>query len=183
MAKKDKKGKSASAAKHSVMGAAKKGPSKNGAAHGTSGPATAHDAEVLIKLYDLRREPVMRKARHFMVVEFWPQSYEEFKALFANFGSEQNGWARQVLSYWDMAAAMVLQGAVHEELFFKTNGEPYFLYVKFRPFMEQLRKDFNPEFMSHIDELANGSHAARERVQRLTESLAARLQTQKAGAH
>jgi hypothetical protein len=77
--------------------------------------ASAKDAQVLMQLYDLRREPVMRLARKFMVSEFWPQSYEEFKGLMLDFGSEGNAFARQCLTYWDMAAAMVLHGAVDED--------------------------------------------------------------------
>src|SRR5262245_12322597 len=93
--------------------------------------ATAQDAQTLIQLYDLRREPVLRAARKYMTFEFWPQSYEELKALFTELGSERNSWARQCLTYWDMAAAMVLHGAIHEDLFFAANGEPYFLWAKF----------------------------------------------------
>jgi|SRR5579872_5088295 len=180
MAKKDKKKKVSASVKHTAAEM-----SRNGASSGASRAATTHDADLLIKLYDLRRDPVMRQARHFMAVEFWPKSYDEFKAIFASFGTEHNAWARQVLSYWDMAAAMVLEGALHEDLFFKTNGELYFLYAKFRPFLEQLRKEFNPEFLSYVEELANHSSAARARVDRLTESIALRFQAQKekAGAH
>ena len=54
--------------------------------------ASSKDAQVLIQLYDLRRETVMRQARKFMAFEFWPQSYDEFKALFMDLGSERNSW-------------------------------------------------------------------------------------------
>src|SRR5215475_4604188 len=93
--------------------------------------ASAKDAQVVIQLYDLRREPVMRAARKFMVSEFWPQNFEEFKTLMLEFGSERNAFARQCLTYWDMAAAIVLHGAVNEELFHATNVEPYFLFAKY----------------------------------------------------
>src|SRR5882724_2513562 len=102
--------------------------------------ATVQDAQILIQLYDLRREPVMRAARKYMAVEFWPQSFDEFAALFADFGSERNSWARQCLTYWDMAAAMVLHGTVQEDLFLAVNGEPFFLFAKFGPYLDQLRK-------------------------------------------
>jgi hypothetical protein len=118
--------------------------------------ATAHDAQVLMQLYDLRRDPVMRAARKFMTSEFWPQNYEEFKAVLTGYGTEQNAWLRQVLTYWDMAAAMVLHGAVHEELFIDGNSEPFFLYAKFGPFLPQARKDFaNGAFGLHLDKLAS----------------------------
>jgi hypothetical protein len=115
--------------------------------------ASAQDAQILMQLYDLRREPVMRAARKFMAVEFWPQNADEFKALFAEFGSERNSWARQCLSYWDMAAAMVLHGAVQEDLFLAVNGEPFFLFAKFGPYLDELRKDYVPDFLANLEEL------------------------------
>ena len=119
---------------------------------------TAKDAQVVIQLYDLRREPVMRAARKFMVSEFWPQSYDEFKALMLDYGSERNAFARQCLTYWDMAAAMVLHGAVNEDLFHATNNEPYFLFAKFGHYLQQLRKEkeyVTPNFLENLEALAS----------------------------
>jgi hypothetical protein len=116
--------------------------------------ATAHDAQVIMQLYDLRRDPVMRAARKFMVSEFWPLSYDEFKAVLTGYGTDHNAYMRQVLTYWDMAAAMVLSGAVNEDLFFATNSELYFLWAKFGEHMPQARSDFaNPEFGLHLEKL------------------------------
>ena len=136
--------------------------------------ATARDAQVLIQLYDLRREPVMRAARKFMVSEFWPQNFDEMKALMLDFGSERNAFARQCLSYWDMAAAMVLHGAVDENLFFATNGEPYFLFAKFGQFLPQLRKEYvSADFLSHLEALANRPQG-KQRVKSLQARVEAR---------
>ena len=142
----------------------------------TKGPKpTPNDADLILKLYDLRREATMRKARDFMAAQFWPQTYDEFKAVVFAFGTEQNAWFRQVWTYWDMATVLVLSGAIHEELFFKTNWEPYFYYAKFRPFIDQARKEMNqPEFMGHIEELANKTPEARDRVKRLEARIKAR---------
>jgi hypothetical protein len=143
--------------------------------------ATAHDAQLLIELYDLRREPVMRAARKFVVSEFWPQNYDEFKAVVTGYGTEPNAWFRQVLTYWNMAAAMVLQGAVSEELFFATNGEPYFLWAKFGKYIPQARKDqIDPEFLSHLEKLVS-SPKAQKRINGLQGRLASR-QAQAAAA-
>jgi hypothetical protein len=134
----------------------------------------ASDAELILKLYKLRGEPVMRAARKFMVSEFWPQSYDEFKALLTAYGTEQNAWFRQVLTYWNMAAAMVLQGAVNEDLFFATNGEPYFLWAKFGQYIPQARKDhIDREFLVHLETLASRPKA-KARIKALQERLAAR---------
>jgi hypothetical protein len=136
--------------------------------------ATAKDAQVLIQLYDLRREPVMRAARKFMVSEFWPQNYDEMKALMFEFGTERNAFARQCLTYWDMAAAMVLHGAVDENLFFATNGEPYFLFAKFGQFFPQLRKEYIVgDFLVHLEGLANRPQG-KQRVKNLQARVEAR---------
>jgi hypothetical protein len=135
----------------------------------------AEDAKVIMQLYDLRREPVMRAARKFMVSEFWPQNYEEFKTVVTGYGTEPNAWLRQVLTYWNMVAAMVLQGAVNEQLFFETNNEPYFLWAKFGDYIAQARKDqIDPRFLSHLEKLAT-KPAAKQRIKALQERLAARL--------
>lgn len=141
----------------------------------------ANDAQLIMELYKLRGEPVMRAARKFIVGEFWPQSYAEFKALMTNFGTEQNAWFRQVLTYWNMAAAMVLQGAVNEELFFATNGEPYFLWAKFGQYIPQARKEYiDAEFLVHLEKLAS-TPKAKVRIKRLQERLAVRAAAAKAG--
>lgn len=143
--------------------------------------ATVQDAELILKLYDLRRETTIRKARDFMILQFWPQSYDDFKPLLVSFGTEQNAWFRQVWTYWDMACAMVLTGVIHEELFFKTCGEPYFLYAKLKPFIEQARKDANnPDFMIHVEALANKTPKAKDRVKRLEARI--KMRTQMAAA-
>jgi len=135
---------------------------------------TANDAQTIMQLYELRTDPVMRAARRFMVSEFWPQNYDEFKAVLTGYGTEQNAWFRQALTYWNMAAAMVLQGAVNEELFFATNGEPYFLWAKFGRYIPQARQEYiDREFLSHLEKLA-ARPKARQRIKALQDRLAAR---------
>lgn len=136
--------------------------------------ATAHDAQALIQLYDLRRDPVMRAARKFMTTEFWPRNYDEFKAVLTGYGSEHNAYLRQVLTYWDMAAAMVLHGAIHEDLFVDGNSEPFFLYAKFGDYFAQARKDnVNAALCLNLDKLA-ARPKAKTRIKELRERLEAR---------
>ena len=109
----------------------------------------ATDAQLILQLYNLRREPVMRAARKYVVSELWPQNYDEFKAVVTGYGTEPNAFFRQVMTFWNMAAALVLRGAVNEQLFFETNNEPYFLWAKFGDYIAQARKDqIDPEFLS-----------------------------------
>jgi hypothetical protein len=140
--------------------------------------ATAQDAQLILQLYDLRREPVMRAARKFMVSEFWPQNYDEFKAVLLGYGTEQNAFLRQVITYWDMACAIVVQGAVSEELFFESTAEPYFLFTKFGPYLAQARKDsFNIDLGRNVEKVVMRP-AGKKRVQ----EFAARLEARRAQA-
>ena len=126
--------------------------------------ATAADADLMMKLYDLRRESEMRKARNWFAT-WTPQSFDEIVQLSMNFGSEENRWMRQVLTYWENAASLALRGAVHKDLFMDWNGELIFVYVKMKPWLKQIR-DFNdmPDWMGKVEQVATGSPEARKRV-------------------
>jgi len=133
--------------------------------------ATANDAQLILQLYDLRREPEMRKARNWFLVDFWPQSVDDILKIGNAFPSQENNWMRQVGSYWDMAASLVLQGALHEELFLQPgcSGEMFFLFAKVQPFLKELRQKMNnPEAWGNIEKVATGSKFARKRLERVS---------------
>jgi hypothetical protein len=132
--------------------------------------ATAHDAQVVLQLYDLRREAEMRKARNWFTTEFWPQSADDIVKVASAFPSQENAWMRQVGGYWDMAASLVLQGALHEELFLQPgiSGEMFFIFAKVYPFLKEVRQKMNsPEAFVNIEKVATGSKTARKRLARL----------------
>jgi hypothetical protein len=134
--------------------------------------ATPADAELILKLYDLRREALMRKAREWFGGSFWPQSFEEVIKIFGNFALPENAYLRQVISYWEMAASLVLRGALNAELFNDSNGEMYFVYAKMKPFLSQLRQTMNaPEFLSKVEQLAESTPEGRARLERIQQNL------------
>jgi hypothetical protein len=134
--------------------------------------ATHSDADLALRLYDLRREAEMRRARNWFSGEFWPRSFSEVEQLVTQYGSLQNGWFRQVLSYWDMAAAFVLRGTLHPGLFHDTCGEAWFCYAKVKPFVQEARAKFNsPEFAANLEKVIEGSAEGRERLQRMQENI------------
>ncbi len=109
-----------------------------------------HDAELILKLYDLRREAVMREARNWFFT-FNPTSVQDIVEVLL---SEHSGHYRMVISYWEMAAAMVNTGAIDEELFNESNGEHIFVYSKVQPVIEDIRKMFgSPDFLSNLESL------------------------------
>lgn len=128
---------------------------------------TAADAQLILQLYDLRREAELRKARAWWA-KFSPQNADEVVAVLGNFNSQENAWIRQVTGYWEMAASLVLRGALNEDLFFDSNGEMWFTYSKVSAFLPELRKKLNmPQLMVRVEKLATKSKAGRDRLANL----------------
>jgi hypothetical protein len=129
--------------------------------------ATATDAQLIMQLYDLRREAEMRKARSWWFGEFWPQTADDFLKIAFHMGSQENNWLRQVNGYWSMAASFVLHGALNEELFIQpaVSGEMFVLFAKVHPFLKELReKAGDPEMFGNIEKVITGSKYGRERL-------------------
>jgi hypothetical protein len=105
-------------------------------------------ADLILKLYDLRREATMREARNWFFT-FNPTTVQEYlDAMF----SEQSGYLRMVVSYWDMACSLVNNGAIDEQMFNDANGEHLFVFAKIEPILEDLRKTMNaPEAFKHYE--------------------------------
>lgn len=108
------------------------------------------DADLILKLYELRREPVMREARNWFFT-FNPTSIQDVMETLLG---EHSGHYRMVVSYWEMAAAMVNNGAIDEQLFNESNGEHFFVYSKIAPVMDEIRALFgSPDFLQNLEKL------------------------------
>ncbi len=144
--------------------------------------ATPADAEIILKLYDLRRETLMRQARAWVVNDFWPATVEDYFAVASNPADPHNAFVRQVVSYWEMAAAMVLHGAVSAELFVDCNAEGFLLLAKFSPILDGIRERY-PTFLNKTTEMVKRFTAAAARyeaVQKNVEVMRANRQKQAA---
>jgi hypothetical protein len=119
------------------------------------------EANLMLKLYELRREPVMRAARDWYAVEFHPQSLEEFNDTM--FG-EHSGHLRMVLSYWEMAAALANRGAISLDLFAETQGECIGAFAKVEPVLADIRKAFGPQFLANLEKLIDAIPDGRARA-------------------
>jgi hypothetical protein len=142
--------------------------------------ATPEDAEIILKLYELRTEAIMRQARAWVTGEFWPATVEEFFAVAENPADPHNAWLRQVVSYWEMAAAIVVHGAVSEELFVDCNSEGFFLLAKFAPILGEIREK-NPLFLRKTSELVSRFSAATLRYEAVLKNVEARRMRLPAG--
>lgn len=123
--------------------------------------ATVADAGVILQLYELRQEETLRRARKFMVFEFNPKTLEELREVSRKPGTQENAYWRQTLSYWEMAASLVLRGAVDAELFFDSAAEGILLYAKFHHFHAVTEKESGNPFMRHTAQLIQNYPAAK----------------------
>ena len=145
------------------------------------------DADLILKLYDLRREKTMRDARNWYFT-FNPQSPKDFTDVLT---SDKSGYYRMVTSYWDMACSLVNNGAIDPDMFNDANGEHIFVYAKVEPFLPTLREVMgNPNYLSHLEktvkELPNCEArlaAVRERMQKIIEAYRQRAAAQAAATN
>lgn len=137
--------------------------------------ATAHpiqQAELLLKLYELRREGVMRQARGFIGGNFLPSSADDLVAQ-VSAGNQHSGFILQVYGYWDMVSAFVIHGALAEQLVYDTCQEMYFQYAKIQPCLDGFRQAMNlPEWMRSLQSVAEGSEHGRARMTVMRENVA-----------
>jgi hypothetical protein len=129
---------------------------------------TIADAQLILQLYELRREPEMRKARNWWGGEFFPQSADDYLKVLWAMNSPENNWLRQVQSYWGMAAAFVLQDVLNEELFLQpaVSGEMFLILAKVEPFLKELREKMNdPHVFANIEKAAMRTKWGRDRLQ------------------
>lgn len=136
--------------------------------------ATNADAQLILKLYELRTENVLRAARKWATADFWPHSAEDVLKVIHASGSQENAYLRQVASYWEMAAAMVLHGAINAALFFDCNGENLFIYCKVERFLDEIHKE-SPHFFMQTRKLVEKFPRAQKQIGMLQERLADKL--------
>ena len=140
------------------------------------------DAQLILQLYDLRREAEMRKARNWVAFQFWPQNADDCIKVSSALGTPENAWLRQVVSYWDMVAAMLLHGPLNEELFFSpgVGNEMLFVFGKVHPFLKELReKTQNPTAFATVEKVINKSKTGRERFAQILKRIEAVRKAQK----
>ncbi|MFO0985236.1 MAG: hypothetical protein U1E76_26490 [Planctomycetota bacterium] len=112
-------------------------------------PADHNDADIVLRLYELRREPVMRQARAFFM-ELAPRRYEDLRTVM-DFAHPKNAFFRQVTSYWEMAASFVNRKVLHADLYADNCGEGLFVFAKLEPFLKEIRDTYSPTFLTQTE--------------------------------
>jgi hypothetical protein len=130
-------------------------------------------ADLILRLYELRRESVMRKARSYIGGDFLPASADELIEI-VSAGNKHSSFVLQVYGYWDMVAAFVHNGALTPGLVYDTCQELYFQYAKIQPYLAEFRQKMNlPEWMINIERLVEDSNHGRERIATMRKNLIA----------
>ena len=119
------------------------------------------EADLILKLYDLRREATMRDARNWFIT--WnPTGPQDFMDVLS---SEKSGLYRMVVSYWDMACSLVNNGAIDAQMFNDANGEHVVVYAKMEPFIPMLREQLGaPQFLAHLEKVVKALPDSEERL-------------------
>jgi hypothetical protein len=135
-----------------------------------------HDADILLKLYDLRREPELRKARDWCTLEFRPSSAADVLAVLRETGkTDRNRWLRQFISYYEMVASLVHRGVLDRDLMEDSVQEYVGFYTMIKPFLKDIRETMGyPGYLKQIERLVEESPRGREQVAWAEKWLAAR---------
>ena len=139
-----------------------------------------HDAELVLRLYDLRREVLLRESRRYMVAEFWPES---LAAAVAITGGEHPGNAayRQVTTYWEMAYGMARHGIVNPDYLVESTGEGLLVFAKFHPWLAEFRTATSPRAFRHAEWIAANCEEGRTIFAVFRQRVEARIAGDKGG--
>lgn len=116
---------------------------------------TYDDANLILRLYEMRRDERMRTARAWFTSQFKVSTWDELQKL-APSGSDANASFRMVVSYWDMVASFVTSGVLHKELFFQSSRELLLVWERLRAVLPDIRRQYkDPHYLGHLETVGN----------------------------
>jgi hypothetical protein len=124
---------------------------------------THEQGKLQLEIFELRREARLRQARDWFAKNYFAENLDDALRI-APMGTEAGTSYMMVVSYWDQACAYLNHGLLHEELFFETNGEFFFVWERVKPTIQEGRQRFsNPFFLAHLEKAANRFESWSER--------------------
>jgi hypothetical protein len=123
-----------------------------------------HDAELVLRVYELRTEPVMRESRNAINSKFWPKTWEDVQAVM-KMDHPLNSAFRQTSTYWEMVYSMARHGVVHADFLLESNGEGLLLFARMKPFLAQYRAATSPNSFRNAEWVATNSEVGRQRME------------------
>ncbi|MCA1622218.1 MAG: hypothetical protein LC768_00185 [Acidobacteria bacterium] len=140
----------------------------------------AKSADLILKLYELRREEKMREARNWMIT-FFPESAQDITQTMMN--DETSAYYRMVTSYWDMAASFVNHGAINEKMFNEVSGEAVMVFSRIEPFLEEIRgMNGSPNYLANLEKLIMRMPDAKEMLAKRREMMKRMMQARNEAA-
>ena len=121
------------------------------------------DAELLLRLYEVRREPELRQARKWFLTDFKPASWAEIKAVYLSH-TEQDRWFRMTISYWELVGTLVNRGVLHPDLFFDHTGEDIVTWERCKGWIADARADIRPTYLYQFERLVSAHVAFRKKT-------------------
>ena|SRR6187402_2985765 len=114
-------------------------------------PTPFESAQLILKLFEMRRDPLLREARTWFLRQYHPVAIDDVRAVLA---SPDSGKYRMVIGYWDMAASLVSHGAIDRAMFLDANGEMLAVFAKIQPLLSEMRANAQtPALAKHIEEI------------------------------
>lgn len=110
------------------------------------------DAELLLRLYEIRRDPELRRARQWFLKEFQATGWDEIGQRYLTH-TDEDRWFRMTISYWEMVATLVNRGVLHEELFFDHTGEDVVTWEKCKPWIAGARSAIRSSYLHQFEKL------------------------------
>ena len=121
---------------------------------------THADAELLLRLYEIRRDPELRRARQWFLKDFQPSGWEEIQARYLSH-SDEDRWFRMTISYWEMVGTLVNRGVLHSDLFFDHTGEDVVTWARCESWIADARADIRPTYLHQFEKMVKGHLAFR----------------------
>jgi len=134
------------------------------------------DADLILKIYELRRETVMRESRRKIGTEYWPRTAEEVLAVLKADHPLNTSW-RQVAGYWEMVYGMARHGIIHGDFLVENNGEGLMLFAKVEPYLEALRKATSPRMFRNSEWVVQNTELGAQIIESFRSRVVARLKS------
>jgi len=135
-----------------------------------------HDADIVLRLYEMRREAKTREARDLLNFQFWPKSYDDVKDVQKSDNPMNFAW-RQLSAYWEMVFGMARNGIVNADYLTENNGEGLFFFAKIAPYMDQLREDGSPSVFKNVEWATKECETGRQMFAHIREMVQKRIET------
>lgn len=135
------------------------------------------DADLVLRLYEMRRESKTREARDLLNFQFWPKSYEDVKAV-QQFDHPMNFAWRQLSTYWEVVFGLARNGIANADYLTQNSGEGLFFFAKIAPYVEQIRRDGSPRAFRNVEWATTASESGRKMFEEIQAAVKARLESE-----